>query len=273
MYLVFVVILIGLPLAALAFGLWSTANEIYVYAINSINHRMQIRQPLSEKYRQILRKYFAYYNVLSSTEKQEFERRLVRFMYSKNFIARGIPLILDDMKVLISATAVQLTFGLPQVYLANFDKILVYPDEYYSHISKRYHLGEVNPRAGIIVISWKAFVAGLGDLNDSLNVGIHEMAHAIHFENRIRNSEYDFLDQQAILKLKTLTDRETSKIIVAPETHFLRRYAATNEYEFFAVALEYFFEQPLELQQNIPDLYATLKQLLNQDPIKLYNLA
>lgn len=260
-------------MAALAFGLWSTGNDIYIYVINRINHRVQMRQPLSAKYRQILQKYFAYYNVLSYSEKLDFEQRLVRFMFSKNFIARGIPVILDDMKVLISATAVQLTFGLPQVYLANFDKILIYPDEYYSHISKRYHLGEVNPRAGIIVISWKAFVTGFGDLNDSLNVGIHEMAHAIHFENRIRNSEYDFLDQQAVLKLKIITDRETIRINEAPEAHFLRSYAATNEYEFFAVSLEYFFEQPLELYQSIPDLYATLKQLLNQDPIKLYNLA
>ncbi len=192
-------------------------------------------------------------------------------MYSKRFIPRGVPKITDEMRVLISATAVQLTYGLPEVYLSNFDKILVYPEEYYSHINRRYHLGEVNPLAGVIVLSWKAFVEGFGDLKDSFNVGIHEMAHAIHFENRIKNEEYDFLNGPALKELERITEREMPRILDDSEEHLLRKYAATNEYEFFAVSLEYFFEQPDQLNERLPDLYRTLKLLLNQDPLKLYN--
>ena len=63
------------------------------------------------------------------------------------------------------------------------------------------------------------------------------------------------------------------KKINAGEEHFLRSYAGTNGYEFFAVALEYFFENPVDLRKAIPDLYATLTCLLQQDPINLYKLA
>ena len=56
-------------------------------------------------------------------------------------------------------------------------------------------------------------------------------------------------------------------------TLFRSPYAGANEYEFFAVALEYFFEKPTEFKSALPDLYDTLKKLLNQDPISLYKLA
>ncbi|MEQ8927947.1 MAG: zinc-dependent peptidase, partial [Fulvivirga sp.] len=259
----------GAPILVLIYGVWSVFNDFYIFIYDEVRYHVKVRQPLYPKYRNILNQYCAYYKVLSASDKIEFERKLRRFMYSKKFIPRGIPMVTPEMRVLISASAIQLTFRLPEIYLSNFDKILIYPNEYYSHINKRYHLGEVNPRAGIIVLSWKAFVQGYGDLRDSYNLGIHEMAHAIHFENRIKNEEFEFLNREALFALDKITMRELEHIR-AGKDHLLRAYAGTNEYEFFAVSLEYFFEQPQELKQAHPDLYETLKTLLNQDPLKLY---
>lgn len=271
MDLLFGLILIGVPLFAIVFGIWSISNDIYVFFYGELGYQIKTRRPLYNKYKVILENYCAYYKLLSPKDRIEFERRLKHFMYSKRFIPRnGIERITDEMRVLISASAIQLTFGLPEIYFANFDKILVYPDQYYSHINKQYHLGEVNPRAGIIVLSWKAFVHGYGDLRDSYNVGIHEMAHAIHFENRIKNEEYDFLNHEALRSLEKITVRETMQIKMG-NPHLLRSYAGTNHYEFFAVSLEYFFEQPDQMHLQLPDLYKTLKLLLNQDPLKMYN--
>ena len=224
---------------------------------------------LPGKYQTILQNYSAYYNLLSQEDKRRFQSRVQRFIYSKRFIARGFSKVTDEMKVLISAAAIQLTFGLPQVYLAHFDKILIYPDTYYSTINKTYHVGEVNPRMGAIILSWKSFVDGYADPTDSFNVGIHEMAHAIHFENRIRNSEFDFLDAKSLYLLGKIAAVEIPKL-QRGEPHFFRSYAGANEHEFFAVALEYFFERPIEFRESLPLLYNTLSTLLNQDPATLY---
>lgn len=229
-------------------------------------------QSIKASHRAILKKYSAFYNMLNGKDKVIFEKRLQRFMHSKRFIPRGVDRVTDEMRVLISATAIQMTFGLGRVFLSHFDKILIYMDAYYSHITQKYHLGEVNPRAGMIIISWKSFVDGFANLNDSLNLGIHEMAHAIHFENKIRNEEFEFLDSKALQKLENITAVEMVKIQDG-DPHFFRSYAGTNEYEFFAVALEYFFEKPVELNAALPELYSTLVMLLNQDPMKLYKLA
>lgn len=49
------------------------------------------------------------------------------------------------------------------------------------------------------------------------------------------------------------------------ETIF-RNYATTNEMEFFAVALENFFENPDHFRQELPQLYHHMTIPLNQDP-------
>jgi Mlc titration factor MtfA (ptsG expression regulator) len=43
-------------------------------------------------------------------------------------------------------------------------------------------------------------------------------------------------------------------------------YALTSEAEFFAVAAEYFFEKPGQLQEKHPELYASLSGIFAQDP-------
>lgn len=216
-------------------------------------------------------KYSTYYNLLPHQDQQKFQQRVQHFMYSKQFIPRSLKEVTDVMKVLISASAIQLTFGLPKVYLTHFDKILIYPDSYYSRITRKYHVGEVNPRLGIIILSWKNFLAGFGSSGQTLNLGIHEMAHAMHFENRMRNNEFNFLDPESLEKMEGITATELPKIRRG-DVHFFRVYAGTNEYEFFAVALEYFFGKPVEFKEQLPELYQVLTQLLNQDPIALYKI-
>jgi len=223
--------------------------------------------PLKPEYQNILKTYFGYYIQLAPKDKHEFENRLKAFMYSKEFIPRNIDKVSPEMRVLISASAIQLTFGLPMIYLSNFRRILIYPNTYYSTISKKYHHGETNPRAGLIVISWQKFIEGYTNGTDSLNVGLHELAHAIHFENRIRNEEYGFLDEASLEKLHRIFLREQEKIRDGSQK-YLRAYAATDEYEFFAVSIEHFFEDPKGLKENIPDLYKTLLNLLNHDPAR-----
>lgn len=226
--------------------------------------------PIKASYRQILKRNFKYYNLLSAKDQKVFERKLRGFIASKQFIPRQFPKVTDEMKVLISAAAVQLTFGLPQVYLRHFRKIVIYVDTYYSQINKRYHKGEVNPAYGIIVLSWKNFVEGYTDVADSLNVGIHEMAHALHLENVIMNGEYEFLDRDILKLWEDLVKKEIVEYSRSGENDFFRKYAFTDEHEFFAVAVENFFEKPTLFKEQKPDLYFTLAALLNQDPLEMY---
>jgi Mlc titration factor MtfA (ptsG expression regulator) len=226
--------------------------------------------PLKPAYRRMLEQHSVYYQQLSPYNQKRFEKRVQQFIQLKRFVPRNMPVVTDEMKVLIAASAIQLTFGLPNVFLTHFETILIYPDSYYSVISKRYHKGEVNPSFGIIVISWKDFVEGLKKPDDSLNLGLHEMAHALRLENVVRNDEHNFLKPHILQQWEEESTLERAKISKG-ESHFFRQYAGSDEEEFFAIAVENFFERPKQFWEELPHLYQTLSLLLNQDPLLLKN--
>jgi len=224
--------------------------------------------PVPVYYRELLEKYFHYYKSLSPENKKRFEQKLCHFIYQKQFIPRGMKEVPLEMVVFIAAVAVQLTFGLSTVYLRHFRKILIYPDDYYSNITKRYHKGEVNPAFGIIVLSWRNLMEGFIDHQNAINLGLHEMAHALRLENVIRNDEYDFFDPTLLERL----DEWCHKVCYSAESlesTFFRPYACTNTHEFFSVAVENFFERPHQFRDEMPDLYLIMVGLLNQDPIQM----
>lgn len=260
-------LIISLLVAIVAYRFQRKVWQGYRYAGRKAAPVKTWMLPVPQLYKEILQKYFRYYRQLSIADKTKFERKVCNFLYSKRFIPRNMDQVTIEAKVLIAACAVQLTFGLPNIYLQHFDKILVYPNEYYSSITKQYHKGEVNPRYGIIVLSWSNFVEAYVSGDDAINLGLHEMAHALRLENIIRHGDYKFFDETLVERLDDFADR----LCRNPEEYgnFFRAYACTNKHEFFSVAVENFFEKSVLFKQQIPELYAILTRLLRQDPLKL----
>jgi len=242
-------------------------QEGYQYAGRKVAPIKTWVLPVPQLYKDILQKYFGYYQRLSGAAKSRFERKVCNFLYSKKFIPRNMESVSIEARLLIAASAVQLTFGLPNIYLQHFDKILLYPNEYYSSVTKKYHKGEVNPRFGIIVLSWNNFVNGYLKPSDSINLGLHEMAHALRLENIIRQAEYKFFDENLIKRFDAYASRVCSDL--NGYGNFFRPYACTNEHEFFSVAIENFFERSELFRKQVPELYAILTRLLGQDPLKM----
>lgn len=261
------ILVISCVVAIVAYRFQQEVQEGYQYAGRKAAPMKTWVLPVPQMYKDILQKYFRYYQLLSPVNKAKFERKVCNFLYSKRFIPRNMAEVSIEAKILIAASAVQLTFGLPNIYLRHFDKILVYPNEYYSAITQQYHKGEVNPRFGIIVLSWKNFVESYVQNSSGVNLGLHEMAHALRLENIIRNEEYKFFDDELVRKFD-----EYAGGICRNFSHyasFFRSYACRNEHEFFSVAIENFFERPDEFQKQVPELYGVLTRLLGQDPLKL----
>jgi Mlc titration factor MtfA (ptsG expression regulator) len=218
----------------------------------------------------VLNRLFPYYKNLNPKHQEEFRERLARFIATKEFIPRGgLKAISREMELLIGATAIMVVFGFRNVELKHFSRLLVYPDNYYSTINRKYHQGEVNPKLGIIVLSWNNFVEGYANPENGVNLGVHEMAHALKLENQIHyNQESNFFHGPAWRKFNHLA-KEQMKQIKDGSTSFFRNSAAENPHEFFAVALEAFFETPEAFKSQNEELYKSLVFLLRQDPIVL----
>jgi len=211
-----------------------------------------------------LRKYNPYYNSLTATQKQAFMKRTVEFMQAKEF--RFHAMVEEEyMPVLISAAAVQLTFGLRNYLLDYFPVIHIVRKEYTLNIDKETYYGHVS-RNGIY-ISWNHFMEGYQDYKDSVNVGLHEMAHAIAYDMFLGNQDYhDSLLKDRLQEFR----REGIPVFRAMRksaSHILDEYAATNFDEFWAVCVETFFENTEELRDSMPDLFQTICEVLNQNPL------
>ena len=103
-----------------AFAWWSVLALIVIVASKRYYLGFAVPgivKPLSPQQKEILRRHFDFYARLAPVRKKNFEKRVSAFIRAKKFVPRDLKAVSEEMRVLISATAIQLTFGLPLVTL------------------------------------------------------------------------------------------------------------------------------------------------------------
>jgi MtfA peptidase len=223
-----------------------------------------ISSEVADNYSVIVSRLLPYFNQLNESNKQRFLKRVYNFKKSKSFHFHGLEQQ-EELMILVSAAAIQVSFGLKNYLLPFFKDIHILPDAYEAIDSKEIYIGHVAPTG--IYISWKYFVRGFADYTDGVNVALHEMAHALHHENFIKETGIDWDFRNDFEKLPAIFGPIMTQVIVQRKS-YLRGYAFTNFQEFWAVSVEYFFENSQGLKDNLPQLYTILCDTLNQDPLR-----
>jgi len=223
-----------------------------------------ISSEVANNYSAIISRVLPYFNQLNESNKQRFLKRVYNFKKSKSFHFHGLEQQ-EELMILVSAAAIQISFGLKNYLLPFFKDIHVLADAYEAIDSKEIYIGHVAPTG--IYISWKYFVRGFADYTDGVNVALHEMAHALHHENFIKETGIDWDFRNDFEKLPAIFGPIMTQVIVQRKS-YLRGYAFTNFQEFWAVSVEYFFENSQGLKDNLPQLYTILCDTLNQDPLR-----
>ena len=195
-------------------------------------------------------------------EQSRFESRVIHFINTKTFSGRENFEVTPEVKVTVAASAVQLTFGLETWDLSFFNHILMYASDYKSPSTGKYHKGETN-MGGFMCFSWKAFLEGNAEPHDKINLGLHEFAHALRF-NGIRGDETDYFFENYFPRWLSCALNEYRKLKNDFGNSIFRKYGGVNINEFFSVAVETFFELPLEFKAYSPELYKHTSILLNQ---------
>lgn len=219
---------------------------------------------------EFLRDNFPYYANLPQENKERFVRKLNMFMLLRDFICRENNTLDREIKLLISATAAQITFGLPDIRIPFLKKILIYPSRYFNKLTQRYHVGEIN-MAGIMVLSKEDIIKGIRNTNDGRNIVLHELAHALEIENKIKNDEFDFLCKKAYADFEQIADRIIQQVNQG-SIPFMERYKnKLNRSELFPVCVENFFEKSDLFKDQCLPMYNIMVRILNQDPLRFKN--
>lgn len=216
-----------------------------------------------ESYSQVIGSLIPYFNDLTPEGKKHFVKRVHHFKSTKKFHFVGLEKS-EDTTTLVSASSVQVTFGLKNYLLSHFENIYVLADAYNLENGDELYVGHVAPEG--IYLSWKHFLFGYMKQNDNVNVAVHEMAHALLYNNFFAQYGIDAHFRMNYEHFSTTTGPILAKVITNRHS-YLRSYAFSNLHEFWAVSVEAFFDNPHGLKENMPDLYTSLCRVLNQDPL------
>ncbi|MEW5674941.1 zinc-dependent peptidase [Flavobacterium enshiense] len=225
-------------------------------------HFYPFSKRLTRRQRSFLKKGFVFYQRLPIKEKKYFEYRVADFIAEYEFVGKDGLMVTDEMKVLIGATSTMLTFGMKHYLYDVFERIIIYPEEYYSTMNDEYHKGEFNPLVKAIAFSWKDFIEGYSIDNDNHNLGLHEFAHALNFQAmKSNNTSMTIFSDMFKEILEEIHHPPNAKKLV--ESDYFRIYAYTNKFEFLAVVLEHFFETPRQFKQEFPELFHKVELMIN----------
>ncbi|HJT75192.1 MAG TPA: zinc-dependent peptidase [Chitinophaga sp.] len=215
-------------------------------------------------YRGLISLHIPYFHRLDEEQQHKFLLRTYLFHKSKRFHYVGVQ-SKPEMPVLISAVAAQLTLGLEKFTLNYFRNIYVLEHDYHYGDYALPFAGHVDGSG--IYLSWDNFLAGLRYNPDSNHVGLHEMAHALAYVNFVTKTEEDKHFKKEFKNFSKVARPIFQEMQKGRKT-LLGEYAAVNYHEFWAVSVEMFFENPVRFKHELPEIYAAMAILLNQDPIE-----
>jgi Mlc titration factor MtfA (ptsG expression regulator) len=226
---------------------------------------------LTDNYRGLLQQYVGFYNALYNAEKTEFESRMQQFL-SKVRITGVNTKVEDADKVLIAASAIIPIFAFKDWEYTNLNEVLLYPTAFENDLSPSGPDGEIyggmvgwGDMQNVMMLSQPDLRAGFMYSHSSRNTGIHEFVHLIDKADGATDGVPEsIMDQQKLLPWQTLMQKEIQKI--AEGQSIIHLYGATNTAEFFAVASEYFFEQPAQLKMAHPELFQMLEEIFKFSP-------
>jgi MtfA peptidase len=274
------VVFAAVALAGALLGAWSWFGLALGVGLGAIwyawmagrYHRRKalVAAPFPPAWRAILERRVGYYRNLDEEARGRFEDDVRIFLAEQRIYGAGEGSerleVGDETRLLIAASAAMLCHGMPNFEWPRMRDIVVHPRAFNEDYgSEHASISGMVHHQGPILYSKRDLAAGFRR-DDGHNVGLHELAHVLD----LADGYADGVPIGAAWAsdapwLEIITDR-LRKLRSRRYARVLRDYAATNEAEFFAVAVESFFERPQALRDKDPELYGMLCDYFGQDP-------
>jgi len=234
-----------------------------IYAFN--RSRSGKKADFPGHWHQLLNDHVHFYKELSDTEQKRFQQRVMTFL-NETYI-EGVGFEPDELDtILVAASAVIPVFAFNEWHYTNLSTVLIYPDHFNEDLNydasekERFIAGMVGTGRfeHQMILSRKALHEGFERKRDMQNTGIHEFVHLIDKVDGVTDGVPERLIEHSYVVPWLKRIHKEMEEINADHSD-IRNYGGTNEAEFFAVASEYFFEQPNRMRVQHPELYKMLQ--------------
>ena len=258
--------------AAVVFGL--AARIIY----RGRRRRRLRAMVLPADQRAMLERMFPMFRRIPVAERRRLEGLITLFLAEKRFHGADGMAVTPAMTLLIAAQACLLVVNKPNRWYGTLSTIVIYPaafrstriehEGYIAHQRTTTRAGESWQR-GPVILAWDETRQGAADDRDGYNVVFHEFAHQLDGGTGLVDGapllDADH-DHRAWATIFQAAYERHQTAIQSGQPHVLDAYGATSPAEFFAVAVETFFERANMLSQTEPALYAELSRYFRLDP-------
>jgi MtfA peptidase len=267
--------------------LWTGTGRTYPFPLIISNmflfkkwRRKKIaNRPFPPEWLRIINEHVLFYHRLSLPDKEELQKHILVFLAEKEFFGCGGLTITGEIRITIAAQACVLLLHRETDYYPGLHSILVYPAAYVAKATRHLpggiieegydvRLGESWHR-GSVVLSWDDVRRGSADVRDGHNVVFHEFAHQLDSTAGQGDSSAVLQQRSTFIAWARVLHKNFIKLqqdLSGNKPTLLGSYAGQDPAEFFAVATEYFFERPKDLQKTYPDLYQELSNFYHQNP-------
>jgi Mlc titration factor MtfA (ptsG expression regulator) len=242
--------------------------------------RQQLRaQPFPGDWDAMLRRNFPLYSRLPDEDRGELHGHIHVFLDEKKFEGCGGLELTDEVRVTIAAQACLLLLHRETDYFPVMTSIFVYPSLFFAEVAEEDEAGIVTEFQedrsgeawdyGPVVLSWEDALVGASGEEGGYNSVIHEFVHQLDLENGAADGvpQLDGGEQYAEWeRVFTEAYERFERRLDAGRHTVLDEYGAEGPDEFFAVAAEHFFQTPVELRDEAPELYEQLRMYFRQDP-------
>jgi Mlc titration factor MtfA (ptsG expression regulator) len=241
-----------------------------------------LAKPFPVEWETIIRRNVAHDRWLLAEDRRQLRDLVVIFVAEKRWEGCGGLVLTDEIRVTIAAQASILVLKLPHAHYQNVNSILVYPSTVivpprpmgaFEVPSRPVGgplpvLGEAQLRGPVILV-WDAVQRTGRHPESGHNVVYHEFAHKLDMlDGRADGTPplHGRADYQQWIRVCSREFLTLRKQAAQGKNSLLDAYGATNEAEFFAVATEQFFDQPVALRGRHAELYGVLQAFYRQDP-------
>ncbi len=200
-----------------------------------------------------------FYGALGDEGKERFQYRVRDYLKGRQIKGPKAQEVEDEVKILIAAAAVTLTFAVHKFWYPYFNLILLREGDYGELIRKRYQRNQVRMQ-GAIVIAKELLTEASRHPEKVLHPGFHEFAHAIYHENAIEGEGYMEITEEACREKMNAHAGELKGFDLLPAD--LLEKSGIYPQQFFASAMLWHFSRPDEFKSAAPELSAWLNGVI-----------
>jgi Mlc titration factor MtfA (ptsG expression regulator) len=255
--------LLGAATAGLAGG--AVAALLALRARHRSERRREVlARDFPPSWRKLLLDRYDHFERLPDEVRRRFEDDVKLFLDLKRITGIGVD-VTEELRLLVAASAITLSAAWPGYEWDQLTEVLLYPDDFDRDYTPggSDRSGEAHPW-GTVILSVPALVESFDDPDDAFHVGVHEFAHLLDVDQtRFDGIPVGLDDARAAEWVETM-EREMERM--RKGRSILDDYGANDPVEFFAVAVEAFFEAPLALREGCPRIYTILGEYFRQDP-------